>query len=511
MKARLGITLAAAAILSQGALSRASAMQAGGSHVSLNVYYETAPVGLKFTAQVSDVPGRFYGLFARIGEEGAAGPPIRIGIAPVGQDLSFVVPSALVEAISFPVHFLAAYVQDGGIVFTDPADLALGVNAQPDELDFNYTLGDDDVMVAGRVIAEQWAEAGLHVSAVNTAPTHPDLAILFDSANPTGGDTDLATPNDGAIGNDTPLGNLLIIAENAIDNGPVDGLIDVPDDEAAGGSLIFDFDEPATIHSVTLVDIDEVPGTELRFYRNGNLTTPDETLSILSLGCDSVQRVTFLESDVDRFEVFLRGSGAVARMELVTCPRVVNFDETTLGVPRGLLAGETVTDQFLNLGLTISAVNANASHPDKAILFDSEHPTGGDTDLMTPNDAVPGNDEPLGLVLIIAENDVDVAPADGLVDDPDDEAAGGTIEFRFKQAVTFLSARVLDVDGVEVDRFRFFDAADVEITSIVIPNAPDGSVQLVPANVSGVRRAVLELGGSGAVTRIRFCPEPVGQ
>ena len=70
------------------------------------------------------------------------------------------------------------------------------------------------------------------------------------------------------------------------------------------------------------------------------------------------------------------------------------------------------------------------------------------------------------------------------------------------------AARVLDVDANEIDHFHFYDASDALISSILIPDQPDGSVQLVPANVSGVRRAVLDLGGSGAVTRILFCPDP---
>lgn len=504
MKAHLG-SLVVSTLLSPAALAFTSE-DLGIPLAELDVYYESDPGGLEFTARLHDAAGPLWGLYARLGEGENQGAPILLGYAPVGEEVGFVVPEALVQSLGVPLRFHAAYLRGGEIVRTDPADLILGVSVDPDVLDFNYTLGPDDVMVAGRVIDEQWADVGLHVSAVNSAPGHPNLALIFDSSNPTGGDSDLRTPNPGAFDNDTALGNLLIVAENDFDAG-ADGLIDSPDDEGAGGSLIIDFDQPATVYYVTLVDIDEVPGTELRFYRGGNLAMPDETISILSLGDGSVQRVDFLEEEVDRFEVFFRGSGGIARVGLGTCPRLVNFDETTLGVARDLSAGEEITNQFANLGLAISAVNADATHPDRAILFDSENPTGGDFDLMTPNMSAPGNTEPLGLVLIIAENDVDVAPADGLVDDPDDEAAGGVITFAFEHDVTIESAKVLDVDGAEVDTFRFFDADGAEIGAVVIPDQPDGSVQTVTPNVSGVRRAVLELGGSGAITRLRFCPE----
>ena len=109
--------------------------------------------------------------------------------------------------------------------------------------------------------------------------------------------------------------------------------------------------------------------------------------------------------------------------------------------------------------------------------------------------------------MIIAEDDVDVAPADGLVDDPDDEAAGGTITFDFEHDVTIESVTLLDVDGSEVDFLRFSGADAMEITSILVPDLPDGSVQVIDPDVSGVRKAVLELGGSGAITSLKFCPE----
>ena len=54
---------------------------------------------------------------------------------------------------------------------------------------------------------------------------------------------------------------------------------------------------------------------------------------------------------------------------------------------------------------------------------------------------------------------------------------------------------------------RFLDAGGVEIQSTVIPNQPDGNVQLIQGPVSGVRTIVLELGGSGAITGLQVCPE----
>ena len=92
------------------------------------------------------------------------------------------------------------------------------------------------------------------------------------------------------------------------------------------------------------------------------------------------------------------------------------------------------------------------------MIFDSGNPTGGDEDLQTPG---PGenNDTPLGNLLIIAEDDVD-ADNDGLVDDPDDSAEGGTIRFDFSTTVTFFGFQVIDVDSKEIDAIVLFDIND---------------------------------------------------
>ena len=470
----------------------------------LNVYYETDPLGYKFTARLEGATGQIYAVFAHA--DGFA--PLLLGRTQIGHNINFTASREAVESLEFPISFTAKFVRRNQLVTTGPADLLLGVSQPCEELNFNHTIGSDEGMVAGNLIDDEWTEMGMTVSARNKNASHPDKAILFDSANPTGGDDDLMTPNPAGFDNDTALGHVLIIAENDEDSAPGDDLVDDPDDEAAGGSLYFDFNNKATICSATLLDIDEALGTELRFYRNGDLATPDETISILTLGDGSVQRVEFNESEVDRFEVYFKGSGAVGRIELVPCPQIVNFDETSTGASLAFQTGETIAEQYTGIGLHISAINNDGDHPDKVILFDTANPTGGDDDLLTPNPMVAGNDTALGFVMIIAENDGDTMPMDGLVDDPDDEAAGGTIFFRFDSDVTILSATVLDVDANEVDFWRFLDKDDNEIAKITIPDLPNGNVQLISPNISGVRRAMLQLGGSGAITALRFCPDP---
>lgn len=485
---------------------------------TIHAYYETDTQGLKITAQVAGASGPGF-VFTALPLD-AAGAPISPTGLPIATGLldaqgngfaSAIVTAKQLARLQGRVQLVAQYLAPNNqIVTSAPAALELGLPQTTCEtLDFDFTIGDDSGQVAGAVMTDQWDDIGMAISGDNARPAGPDQLILFDSANPTGGDFDLQTPNPAGFNNTQALGQLLIIGENDIDANN-DGLVDVPDDEAAGGSLYFDFAGPITLCSVTLVDVDDDPGTELRFYRTST-GGPTTTIPVVSLGDGSVQTILFQEDQVDRFEVFFSGSGAVASVELDPCPTQLNFDETPTGEPRNLPAG-TIVDgsNFADLGVTISGTNNTPGNPDEVILFDTLNPTGGDFDLMTPNPAAPGNTEPLGLVLIIAENIIDL-DMDGLVDDPDDEAGGGTIRIEWSEDITFFSTRVLDVDGVEIDTLRLFDNNNTLLFSQVIPNvAIDGAVQTVtggPNGVSGVRVLELELGGSGALSRIRYCPD----
>jgi hypothetical protein len=86
---------------------------------------------------------------------------------------------------------------------------------------------------------------------------------------------------------------------------------------------------------------------------------------------------------------------------------------------RPTLTGEVISEQWAPAGVHIWADNRTEGHPDKAIIFDSDLPTGDDPDLATPGYG-PDNLVAEGKLLIIAENDWD-ATGDNLVDDPDDE------------------------------------------------------------------------------------------
>ena len=127
---------------------------------------------------------------------------------------------------------------------------------------------------------------------------------------------------------------------------------------------------------------------------------------------------------------------------------VINFDT--------LAEGTILQNSHLPTGYTFSVNNKASGHPDKAIIFDSACPpgnngascSGGDPDLITPGSGI-NNNTAQNKVLIVAEDVVDTSPANSLVDDPDDEARGGTITFAFPGPRKLLSVRLTDIDVTE--------------------------------------------------------------
>lgn len=174
---------------------------------------------------------------------------------------------------------------------------------------------------------------GLTMS-VRNAGGGPDAAIVFDSSKPTVGDRDLGTPHadfggpglgiGGAMGepgaNDRALGNLAIVAEHIAD-GNGDGLVDAPNDEAGGGTLVFVFDELVTIVRVVLVDIDADETASVRLYRGD---APAVAIDAAALGNNSVQTlVPGFYPNISRMEIVFSSSGALAEFEYTPQPTPV--------------------------------------------------------------------------------------------------------------------------------------------------------------------------------------------
>ena len=115
------------------------------------------------------------------------------------------------------------------------------------------------------------------------------------------------------------------------------------------------------------------------------------------------------------------------------------------------------------LHITVSGSNSGGG-PQSIIVFDSSNPTGGDFDLGTANETCGGpgigsggesgqpgeNCVARGNLLIVAE-DIGDSDDDGIVDDPDDEAGGGTIRFDFDIVVDLEHLVIIDIDAETVD------------------------------------------------------------
>ncbi|NJN76599.1 MAG: hypothetical protein HC796_10975 [Synechococcaceae cyanobacterium RL_1_2] len=155
----------------------------------------------------------------------------------------------------------------------------------------HYTIDFDkdsqgNTLAAGTIIDDEYKGWGVTIST-----NKPYGTMIFDSANPTGGDYDLAT---------TSEKNILIISE--------DGDRNDPDDEACGGSIIFKFDDAVEIKSIGLVDIEESGGKIYTTDKDGNV----KVTNIPGVGNNSLQTLTIDDGDVVKVEVVLKGSGAIS-------------------------------------------------------------------------------------------------------------------------------------------------------------------------------------------------------
>ena len=306
--------------------------------------------------------------------------------------------------------------------------------------------------------------------------TTGNRAMVFDTDHPTGGDHDLTN---GA-------GGVLIISE--------DGDASDPDDNASGGAIRFDFDTPAEIQTLDVVDTEEGGRIE-GFDADGNLIGAVE---IPRIGDNDVRTVDIGLEGVTQLVVTLDGSGAIDNLcydhgpgggnPPKVCEAFEVFADGT--ATQAGASGALVFD-----GVTFTADRANDGDADfdDAMIFDSANPTGGDDDLATADQ---------GNVIIISE--------DGDSSDPDDNGGGGTIRAVFDEVSIVEEIAVLDIEGTGTT-IDLFDASGALIRSFDVPPTGDGGQGIVDLeNTAGVKTLVLNLNTSGALTEICFSDDPDG-
>ncbi len=176
-------------------------------------------------------------------------------------------------------------------------------NAHAIIIDFEVD-GDGLGLSAGDVLTNQFNTLGISISATGGS----NQAMVFDSANPTGGDRDLVTAGYHPT-NDSPLSNILIISE--------DGDSSDPDDNAGGGTITFNFDLGVVMHSIGILDIDRGEGNGVELFDIDSLSLGYFAFS--DLGDNSYQEILFGDmSGVALMEVSFSGSGAITEFEYST-------------------------------------------------------------------------------------------------------------------------------------------------------------------------------------------------
>lgn len=242
------------------------------------------------------------------------------------------------------------------------------------EVSFDYSIGREmsdgqtdyaclsfNGLSRGTIVTDQFADRGLTISSANS----DNPVMIFDTARPTGHDYDLRTRN---------LKKVLILSE--------DGHSSDPDDNAGGGTFIFDFEREAKVKKLTFLDTEKA--STLRFYdADGTLIT---TLTGPSTRDGGQARKWLGVEGVSRMEVDMVRSGALDNL-------IYEFAPATSTVIDDTATAKIVVNGLLNPNLDPTAVDngfAVQEDADAFIVGNVITDAGGDIDAM---DSDPDGDD----------------------------------------------------------------------------------------------------------------------
>ena len=182
-------------------------------------------------------------------------------------------------------------------------------------------IGFDD-LAAGTIVSDQYASLGVRIDSLRPdgSPNGRHPVMAFDTARPTGGDSDLATTN---------LRKVLILSEDEDRSDP--------DDNADGGIFGFVFDRLAFLHSLLLLDIENGATVELFDVDGRSLLTRE-----VRTGDGGQVELALDTANVKSMTVTLEGSGAVDNLV---------FTADTTPEPDGIVDG-TDRDDLIEVGYT---------------------------------------------------------------------------------------------------------------------------------------------------------------
>ncbi|MEM7083904.1 MAG: VPLPA-CTERM sorting domain-containing protein [Pseudomonadota bacterium] len=203
--------------------------------------------------------------------------------------------------------------------------LALGAAFALSPVSFAITIDFEDIQ-AGTIVDNEYNILGATISAFNF-DNGLDLAVVFDTENPTGGDYDLGGPFTPGPGNDLGMlspGNVLIIQEN--DNCDAFSCT-TPDDEGSrpAGQFVIEFDTAVRLDSIDFFDVEfsesgPSENNRIRLYDiDGDLI--DLLLYTPDTGGDNQWVRSFFGIDgVSRIEINMGGSGAIDNITYAPVP-----------------------------------------------------------------------------------------------------------------------------------------------------------------------------------------------
>jgi hypothetical protein len=161
-------------------------------------------------------------------------------------------------------------------------------------------------------------------------------------------------------------------------------------------------------------------------------------------------------------------------------------------------AGDVVTGVTFTDGTTADVVTVSnrAGGSNQAGIFDTNNPTGNDSDLGGPFASASGG-APLspGNILII------LGPVNPALGGPDDDAEGGTITFSFSRAVDLLSFNYFDTEAAIGNGLTV--TSDTGESSGLL-NANNNQYDTFSTPFLGITTVTFSFGGSGGIDSLEI-------
>lgn len=203
--------------------------------------------------------------------------------------------------------------------------LSITPYSQADVIDF-------EGFAAGTIIDDEYDSLGVNIQGVNITTSHANsdnIAVIFDSNNPTGGDDDLGAPfssNNPDLSDNYRPGNILIIHEHPSECNATSCGRD-PDDEGQRPAGYFEitFDTGVFLESIDFFDVESdengnTPGGDNEIFLYGASGLLGTFFTPNTGGNNKWDRVDFGVAGVTSMLIELNGSGAIDNIRYVPEP-----------------------------------------------------------------------------------------------------------------------------------------------------------------------------------------------